>query len=181
MNTTAMNTTAMNTTAMNTTQTKRTRVSRSTMSKRERRGRMEASRPVRQTHVFTNSEFPPLNKKIQETERELQTLSEVQCRYRNEPCWYESYGCTTYGTGLLERCQDCEQVERVSDKLSDAWDALWAVRDQYSLVPTFSAIEASSKGAKKDRTRWNHAPRVRLDRISVKKHKARAQASKSDI
>ena len=148
----------------------------STLSRASRRAIKEGSRPLTlKAPLFTTSDFLPLVNKVQKLEQERQELKTHSCT-----CDRTEIPCCSY-CAEANQCWFCFGDEKLFWDLFYAAEELEYLKAEYT-IPTFSAEEVSTKGAKKDRTCWNHEPTVsRLRGVEAKRRRAKACASKLDL
>ena len=154
-----------------------TRSSMSTLPKATRRGIKEGSRPLTlKAPVFTTSDWPSQTFLIQKLEQERKELEAESCT-----CDRTEFPCCS-DCAYWSQCWRCFHSEELSWECFHASDLLQYLKSEYSSIPTFSAEEVSTKGAKKDRSCWNHAPtRHRLQGAAAKRRRASACASKLEL
>lgn len=144
----------------------------STLSKSTRRALKEMTRPLVSGPVYTTSDFFPLQREIANLKQKKEDIKKHKCT-----CDYTEIPCCS-DCADLDRCYKCFVEEENFWDLFAANDTLWWLRQEYTNTPTFSAEEVTHKGAKKDRTCWNHKSCKRLGRVESKYYRADHRASK---
>jgi hypothetical protein len=152
-----------------------TRSSMSTLPKKIRREIKESSRPLTvKPPVFTDSDWSALARKVPNLDR--QTCSE----HTMDSDWSvipEPVNCEE--CAYWKWCDECFYSGELTIDLLPGCDYLAYLKFGDSRSMTYCAEEVSTKGAKKDRTCWNHAPtRHRLQGAAAKRRRASACASK---